>query len=67
MDLNYSAEELSFRDQVRGWLAANLPKDLREKVSNYEHLSREDLLKWHRILASRVGSRRVAQEWGGTD
>ena len=27
MDLNYSAEEERFRDEVRAWLAANLPKD----------------------------------------
>ena len=25
MDLNYSPEELAFRDEVRGWLAENLP------------------------------------------
>ena len=25
MDLNYSAEELAFRDEVRTWLQANLP------------------------------------------
>ena len=31
MDLNYSPEELAFRDEVRSWLAANLPADLREK------------------------------------
>ena len=28
MDLNYSNEELAFRDEVRGWLAKNLPADL---------------------------------------
>jgi len=27
MDLNYTAEEERFRDEVRAWLAANLPKD----------------------------------------
>jgi alkylation response protein AidB-like acyl-CoA dehydrogenase len=68
MDLNYSADELAFRDQVRGWLEANLPKDLRDKVSGYEHLSKDDLLRWHRILAKQGW---VApgwpKEWGGTD
>ena len=33
MDLNYSAEEAAFRDEVRAWLQANLPGDLKEKVS----------------------------------
>jgi len=67
MDLNYSAEELAFRDEVRAWLRANLPQDLREKVENYQHLSKDDLMRWHRILA---GKGWVApawpKEWGGT-
>src|SRR5881392_1251134 len=67
MDLNYSAEEVAFRDEVRAWLAGNLPRDLKEKVDRYEHLSKEDLLRWHRILA---GKGWVApawpKEWGGT-
>jgi alkylation response protein AidB-like acyl-CoA dehydrogenase len=67
MDLNYSREELAFRDEVRGWLAANLPQDLRDKVANYEELSKDDLLRWHRILAKKGW---VAPswpvEWGGT-
>ncbi len=67
MDLNYSQEELAFRDEVRGWLGANLPQDLRDKVANYEELGREDLLRWHRILA-RKGWVAPAwpEEWGGT-
>ena len=28
MDLNYSQDELAFRDEVRAWLAAHLPADL---------------------------------------
>ena len=53
MDLSYSPEELAFRDEVRGWLQANLPADLRDKVAAYAHLSRDDLLRWHRILAKK--------------
>ena len=67
MDLNYSAEEVAFRDAVRAWLSENLPRDLKEKVDRYAHLSKEDLLRWHRILA---GKGWVApawpKEWGGT-
>jgi len=67
VDLNYSQDELVFRDEVRGWLNANLPQDLRDKVANNEKLNREDLLGWHRILA-RKGWVAPAwpQEWGGT-
>ena len=67
MDLRFSAEELDFRNEVRGWLRANLPEDLREKVVNFRDLSREDLLRWHRILAAKGWVAPAwPQEWGGT-
>jgi alkylation response protein AidB-like acyl-CoA dehydrogenase len=67
MDLNYSQEESSFRDEVRAWLKANLPQDLREKVANYGELGREDLLRWHRILAKQGWvAPSWPKEWGGT-
>jgi hypothetical protein len=68
MDLNYSADELAFRDEARSWLEKNLPRDLRDKVSSYEHLSREDLLRWHGILAKQGWVAPAwPKEWGGTD
>ncbi|OYU42078.1 MAG: pimeloyl-CoA dehydrogenase large subunit, partial [Burkholderiales bacterium PBB4] len=67
MDLSYSTEELAFRDEVRGWLAANLPTDIRDKVVNYQHLSKEDHLRWHKILAAKGWSvPHWPAEWGGT-
>ena len=67
MDLNYSQEELAFRDQVRGWLKSNLPADLREKIANYEELTRDDLLRWHKILAKQGWvAPSWPKEWGGT-
>jgi alkylation response protein AidB-like acyl-CoA dehydrogenase len=68
MDLNYSQDESAFRDEVRGWIRQNLPQDLRDKIANYEELGREDLLRWHKILARKGW---VAPAWpkefGGTD
>jgi hypothetical protein len=67
MDLNYSADELAFRDEVRAWLAANLPDDIRDKVTGYRHLSKDDHLRWHRILAAKGWSvPHWPVEWGGT-
>jgi hypothetical protein len=67
MDLNYSAEELAFRDETRGWLEKNLPADLRKKVGEYEHLSKDDLLRWHRVLAKQGWvAPSWPKEWGGT-
>jgi alkylation response protein AidB-like acyl-CoA dehydrogenase len=68
MDLNYSPEEIAFRDEVRAWLQANLPDDLHEKVANYEELGREDLLRWHKILAQKGWiAPEWPVEWGGTN
>jgi len=67
MDLNYSAEELAFRDEVRAWLLTNLPRDLREKVENYQHLSKDDLMRWHRLLGEKGWVAPAwPKEWGGT-
>ena len=67
MDLNYSQEELAFRDQVRSWLKANLPADLRDKIASYEELTRADLLRWHGILAKQGWvAPSWPKEWGGT-
>jgi alkylation response protein AidB-like acyl-CoA dehydrogenase len=67
MDLEYSKEELAFRAEVRGWLANNLPADLRDKVARYAHLSRDDLLRWHRILAAKGWiAPSWPHKWGGT-
>ena len=68
MDPGYAPEELAFRDEVRAWLRANLPADLRDKVASYAHLTRDDLLRWHRILAQQGWiAPSWPTEWGGTD
>jgi alkylation response protein AidB-like acyl-CoA dehydrogenase len=63
MDLNYSPEELAFRDDARSWLAANLPQELKDQG----HYSKEALLRWHRILAKKGWVAPAwPKEWGGT-
>jgi len=58
MDLNYTAEDLAFRDEVRSYLEAHLPADLQHKVRNHKRMNREDFVRWHKILAK--------QGWVGT-
>jgi len=67
MDLNYSAEDEQFRDTVRAFLDAKLPDDLRHKVLNHLRLSKEDFLRWHRIVHEQgwVGAS-WPKEYGGT-
>jgi alkylation response protein AidB-like acyl-CoA dehydrogenase len=51
MDLNYSADDLAFRDRARAFLDERLPLDLKTKVNQHKRLQREDYVRWHRILA----------------
>jgi hypothetical protein len=53
MDLEYSPDERAFRDEVREFVQRNLPADLAAKVHEGKRLSREDFLRWHRILHKR--------------
>lgn len=67
MDLNYSAEEIAFRDEVRIYLAANLPADLQHKVLNHKRLSKDDFVRWHKILAKQGWvATGWPEEYGGT-
>jgi alkylation response protein AidB-like acyl-CoA dehydrogenase len=50
LDLSYTAEELAFRDEVRRFLASRLPAELAAKVNGGKRLTRDDFLRWHRIL-----------------
>ena len=66
MDLDYSAADSAFRLEVRQWLAANLPADLKAKVLGHRRLGREDFVRWHRILAARGWAAPAwPVEWGG--
>jgi alkylation response protein AidB-like acyl-CoA dehydrogenase len=53
MDLNFTADELAFRQEVRQWVAANLPAAISDKVRHAQRLSREDLQRWARILGAK--------------
>ena len=53
MNLDFSPEDLAFRDEVRAFIAENYPERLRGKQDEGEELSKEDFLAWHRILANK--------------
>jgi len=50
MDLNYTQEELAFRDEVRAFLKAKLPARLVDRSKQGDSLSKQDLEDWHAIL-----------------
>ena len=53
MDLNFTADELTFRDEVRHWVRANLSAETAAKVHAGQRLTREDLQGWARRLGTR--------------
>ena len=50
MDLNLSPSELKFRDELRAWLAANVPKDWDAKRDQSMHQRFDFLKRWQRTM-----------------
>ena len=53
MDLNFTADELAFRQDIRQWVAENLPAEISSKVRNALRLSRDDMQRWAKILGKK--------------
>lgn len=53
MDLAFTPEEQTFREEVRAWVRANLPQDIAHKVHNALHLTRDDMQRWAKILGKK--------------
>ena len=67
MDLEFSQEELAFREEVRSFIAQKLPADIREKVDQGQPLTKEEIVRWQKILFQKGW---IAPNWpveyGGT-
>ena len=50
MDLSFTPEEQAFREQIRAWVAQNLPKEISDKVRHSIRLTREEMQRWAKIL-----------------
>jgi alkylation response protein AidB-like acyl-CoA dehydrogenase len=67
MDLNFTEAEQAFREEVRVFVQRSLPAETRRKVLEGLHLSKEDTVGWHRLLAARGwGAPNWPTEFGGT-
>jgi len=53
MDLRFTADELAFRDEVRAFIADNLPEDIRERMRLGHPAEKADTIRWQRILNAR--------------
>ena len=68
MDLRLTEDELAFRAEVRAFMRDNLPASIREKMVAGRKLSKDDYVRWTRILAAKGwGAPHWPQEWGAPD
>tara|TARA_R110002020_G_scaffold309301_2_gene525266 strand:+ start:94513 stop:95709 length:1197 start_codon:yes stop_codon:yes gene_type:complete len=66
MNLEFSPEEIAFRDEVRAFIDENYPKEL-AGVGTREDLTREQFLAWHKILGKKGWSAAAwPKKYGGT-
>ena len=66
MDLNFTAEEMAFAAEVRGFVQRVLPGEIRDAVLAGEHTPAEYIARWQRILhAQGWGAPTWPREWGG--
>ena len=66
MDLNFTTEEIAFREEVRAFLSTHLPADIRKKCLLAQRMQREDIVRWTRILHEKGWSTPSwPVEWGG--
>ncbi len=50
MDLNFTAEQRQFREEVRSFLRDKLPADLSRKVLGGKRMEKDDFVRWQKIL-----------------
>ena len=67
MDINFSKEDLSFREEVRDWLENDYPKHVKEKTDQDITISKQDLIDFHKALSKKgwMGYN-WPKEYGGT-
>jgi alkylation response protein AidB-like acyl-CoA dehydrogenase len=53
LDLSYTREEIAFRSEVQAFLEQHLPAELSARVLGSRRLTRDDIVRWHIVLARR--------------
>jgi alkylation response protein AidB-like acyl-CoA dehydrogenase len=67
MDLKYTPEEDEFRSEVRAFLEAQLPADIRTRMRLGKRLQKDDFTRWQKILqAHGWGAVMWPERFGGT-
>jgi alkylation response protein AidB-like acyl-CoA dehydrogenase len=67
MDLEFTRDELAFREEIRAFVAEKLPADIRDKVDHGQPLAKDDAVRWQKMLFEKGW---IAPNWpveyGGT-
>ncbi|HXK25139.1 MAG TPA: acyl-CoA dehydrogenase family protein, partial [Myxococcota bacterium] len=67
MDLAFTPEQQSFREEVRKWIPRAMPADMRRKAEAGASFHQDETMQWHRILYEKGW---IAPHWpkevGGT-
>ncbi|NYT62566.1 acyl-CoA dehydrogenase family protein [Alcaligenaceae bacterium] len=67
MNIDYTNEQLAFRDEIREFLSTSVPAKVKEKAFTQERLTKEETLGWQRALYERGwGAPAWPVEYGGT-
>ena len=67
MDLRFTPEEIAFRDEVRAFIAENLPDSVKQKLIEGHHASKQEMVDWQRKLNAKGWAvPHWPKEWGGT-
>ena len=67
MDLSFTPEEIAFREEVRTFFKEKLPADIRQKMVEGRHTSKDDLVRWTQILNKQGWAvSHWPKEYGGT-
>ncbi len=53
MDINFTKEDIAFRDEVRNWLANDYPKHVKDKTENGIALTKEDMVDYHKAISKK--------------
>ena len=67
MDIPLSSADAAFQDEVRAFIAAELPGNVKAKVERGQHLDKGDYVRWQKILFKRGWiAPGWPEEYGGT-
>lgn len=67
MNIDFSADELAFQQEVRAFLAEEFPDEIRNKTANNIELGKDDYVNWQKILAKKGwAATNWPEEYGGT-